>query len=81
VSNCFEILDIIVCGDFCQVPPTQDATWIITKSFEGLNRLAPNFWQEKIKCYELHSGMHQNDMQHIKYTQQISSSYNKPICI
>ncbi len=70
-----------MCGDFCQVPPTQDATWIITKSLEGLNRLAPNFQQEKIKCYELHSVMHQNDMQHIKYTQQISSSYYKPICI
>jgi hypothetical protein len=77
----FEKLNIIVCGDFCQVPPTQDATWIITKSLEGLNRLAPNFQQEKIKCYELHSVMHQNDMQHIKYTQQISSSYYKPICI
>jgi hypothetical protein len=44
MRNCFfENLNIIVCGDFCQVPPTQDATWIITKSLEGLNRLAPNF--------------------------------------
>lgn len=75
MRNCFfENLNIIVCEDFCQVPPTQDATWIITKSLEGLNRLAPNFQQEKI---DLHSVMHQNDMQQVATTNQYVYKHNK----
>ena len=54
-------LDVIVTGDFYQTPPVRDK-WIFQKIDEGLSALAPNFWQDHIKCHELNTVMCQNDL-------------------
>jgi hypothetical protein len=51
---------VIVCGDFYQAPPVRDK-WVFQKLDDGLNSLAPNFWNDCIKCYELITVMRQND--------------------
>ena len=43
---------MIVISDFYQTPPVRDK-WIFQKIDEGLSALAPNFWQDHIKCHEL----------------------------
>ena len=53
-------VDVIVCGDFYQAPPIRDK-WVFQKLDDGLNSLAPNFWNDYIKCYELVTVMRQND--------------------
>ena len=52
---------MIVTSDFYQAPPVRDK-WIFQKIDEGLSALAPNFWQDHIKCYELNTVMLQNDL-------------------
>ena len=53
-------LDVIVTGDFYQVPLVKDK-WIFQQLDLGLNALALNFWRECIKCYELKIIMRQSD--------------------
>ena len=52
---------MIVTGDFYQAPPIKDK-WIFQKIDEGLSALAPNFWQDHIKCHELNIVMRPNDL-------------------
>ena len=54
-------LDVIVISDFYQAPPVREK-WIFQKIDEGLNALAPNFWQDHVKCHELSTVMCQNDL-------------------
>ena len=60
-NSFFGGLDVIVTGDFNQAPLVRDK-WIFQKIDEGLNALAPNFWQDHIKCHELSTIMRQNDL-------------------
>ena len=57
-------LDVIVIGDLYQAPLVRDAWIFIFQSF-CLNELAPNFWKEWAKCYELVQVMWQEDLQFI----------------
>jgi hypothetical protein len=57
-------LDVIVTGDLYQAPPVLDC-WIYNSQSAGLNELAPNFWKEKVECYELTQVMYQKDLQFI----------------
>jgi len=57
-------LDVIVIGDFYQAPPVGDR-WIFQKLDLGLNAIAPSFWHEHIRCYELNTVMRQNDVMFI----------------
>ena len=56
----FRGVDVIVCGNFYQAPPVRNK-WVFQKLDDGLNSLAPNFWNDCIKCYELITVMRQND--------------------
>jgi hypothetical protein len=45
-------LDVIMFGDFYQVPSIKDC--YILKSFNDIiNALASNLWKNNVKCYEL----------------------------
>ncbi len=60
----FGNLDVIIIGDFYQVQPVHDAGFFKI-NMNNINSLAPNFWMESIKCYELEQIMHQSDEQFI----------------
>jgi len=59
----FGNLDVIIIGDFYQVQPVHDAG-IFKINMNNIDNLMPNFWMEKIKCYELKQIMHQSDEQY-----------------
>jgi hypothetical protein len=60
----FENLNVIIISDFYQVQPIHDVG-IFKINMNNINNLAPNFWMEKIKCYELEQIMYQNGEQFI----------------
>jgi hypothetical protein len=55
---------VIVTSDFYQAPLVRDK-WVFQRIDEGLNAIAPNFWYDHIKCYELNTIMRQNDLMFI----------------
>ncbi len=58
-------LNVIMSCDFYQSPPIKDC-WIFF-SFNGIiNALAPFFWKNNVKCFELSSVMQQINTQFIK---------------
>jgi hypothetical protein len=57
-------LDVIIIGDFYQVQPIYDAR-VFKTNVNNIDSLVPNFWMEKIKCYELKQIMCQSDEQFI----------------
>lgn len=59
-NKVFGGLDVIVTGDFYQAPPVRDK-WVFQQLDFGLNAIAPNFWREYMKCYELKTIVRQND--------------------
>jgi ATP-dependent DNA helicase PIF1 len=63
-NNFMNNLNVIVIGDLYQAPPVRDA-WIFKSQSGGLNELAPNFWKERAKCYELVQVMRQKYLQFI----------------
>jgi hypothetical protein len=63
-ENFFGGVDVIVTGDFYQAPPVRDK-WVFQRIDDGLNAIAPNFWHDHIKCYELNIVMRQNNLMFI----------------
>jgi hypothetical protein len=61
----FNGLDVIMPGDLYQTPPVKDC-WVFSSLNDIVNALAPNFWKNNIKCYELTLVMQQTDTQFIK---------------
>ena len=53
-------VDVIICDNFYQAPPIRDK-WVFQKLDNGLNFLAPSFWNDCVKCYELTTIMRQSD--------------------
>ncbi len=58
-KNFFENLDVIITSDFYQVQLVHDAR-IPKTNMKNIDSLIPNFWMEKIKCYELNQIMCQS---------------------
>jgi hypothetical protein len=58
----FGNLDAIIIGDFYQVQLVHDVGFFKI-NMNNIDSLAPNFWMEKIKCYELKQVMCQSDEQ------------------
>jgi hypothetical protein len=56
----FENLEVIITSDFYQVQPIHDAK-VFKINMNNIDNLAPKFWMEKVKCYELKQIMCQND--------------------
>jgi hypothetical protein len=56
----FGNLDAIIIGDFYQVQLVHDVGFFKI-NMNNIDSLAPNFWMEKIKCYELKQVMCQSD--------------------
>ncbi len=59
-TNFFGNLDVIIIGDFYQVQLVLDVGFFKI-NMNNIDSLAPNFWMEKIKCYELEQIMRQSD--------------------
>jgi hypothetical protein len=55
-------LDVIVTGDLYKAPPICDR-WMYNSQSASLNKLVPNFWKEKVECYELTQVMRKKDLQ------------------
>jgi hypothetical protein len=64
-----ENLDVIIIGDFYQVQLVRDVG-VFKINVNNIDSLSPNFWMEKIKCYELKQVMRQNDEQFINILNQ-----------
>jgi hypothetical protein len=56
----FGNVDIIFCWDLYQAQPVKDSL-IFEKPILNKEKLSYTFWQEKVKCYELHMSMRQRD--------------------
>jgi hypothetical protein len=56
----FENLDVIIIGDFYQIQLVCDAR-VFKINANNIDSLVPNFWMEKMKCYELKQVMCQSD--------------------
>jgi len=52
-------------GDFYQTPLVKDC-WIFYSLNDSINALAPNFWKNNVKCYELTLVMQQTNTKFIK---------------
>ena len=61
----FRNVDIIFSGDFYQAQPIKDSL-IFESPTLNKEKLSYNFWQQKVKCYELHTTMRQRDEDFIK---------------
>jgi hypothetical protein len=60
----FGNLNVIIIGDFYQAQLVHDVG-VFKINMNNIDSLMPNFWMEKIKCYELKQIMHQSDEQFI----------------
>jgi len=69
-TNFFRNLDVIIIGDFDQVQLVCDVG-VFKINMNNIDNLTPNFWMEKIKCYELKQIMHQSDEQFINILKPI----------
>ncbi len=56
----FQIFDVIITFDFYQVQLVYDVG-VFKINTNNIDSLAPKFWMENIKCYELKQVMHQSD--------------------
>jgi hypothetical protein len=63
-TNLFGNFDFIIIGDFYQVQHVCDVG-VFKTNINNIDSLTPNFWMEKIKCYELNQVMCQSDEQFI----------------
>jgi hypothetical protein len=61
----FGNVDIIFCGDLYQAQPVKDSL-IFENPMLNKEKLSYTFWQEKVKCYELHMSMRQRDKDFIR---------------
>ncbi len=68
-TNFFENLDVIIIGDFYQVQLVCDAR-VFKINANNIDSLVPNFWMEKMKCYELKQVTHESDEQFINILNQ-----------
>ncbi len=62
--NVFGNLEEIITSDFYKVQPIHDVR-VFKIIMNNIDNLAPNFWMEKIKCYELKQVTCQSDEQFI----------------
>ncbi len=69
----FGNLDVIIIGDFYQIQLVRDAR-VFKVNMNNIDSLMPNFWMEKINCYELKQIMHQNDEQFINILNQFRTA-------
>ncbi len=60
----FGNLEVIITSDFYQVQPIPDVR-VFKINMNNIDNLTPNFWMEKIKCYELKQVTCQSDEQFI----------------
>ena len=61
----FGNVNMIFCGDLYQAQPVKDSL-IFETPILNKQKSSYNFWQEKVKCYELHMPMHQKDENFIR---------------
>ena len=61
----FGNVNMIFCGDLYQAQPVKDSL-IFETPILNKQKLSYNFWQEKVKCYELHMPMRQKDENFIR---------------
>jgi len=52
-------------GDFYQTPCVK-CCWVFSSLNDNINALAPNFWKNNVKCYELTLIIRQTNTQLIK---------------
>ncbi len=60
----FRNLDVIITSDLYQLQLVCDVR-VFKIKMNNIHSLTPNFWMERIKCYELKQIMHQNDEEFI----------------
>jgi hypothetical protein len=65
----FGNIDVIITSDFYQIHIVCDVG-LFKINMNNIDSLAPNFWMEKIKCYELKQVMYQSDEQFINIFNQ-----------
>jgi hypothetical protein len=58
----FGKLDVIITSDLYQVQLVCDVR-VFKINMNNIDNLTPNFWMERIKCYELKQIVYQNDEQ------------------
>jgi hypothetical protein len=54
----FGNLDMVLCGDLYQAQPIQDSL-IFEQPMVNMQTMTHEFWKDNIKCFELHTTMHQ----------------------
>jgi hypothetical protein len=72
-TKLFGNLDVIITCDFYQVQHVHDVG-VFKINMNNIDSLTPNFWMEKIKCYELKQVMPQSDEQFINILNQFQTT-------
>jgi hypothetical protein len=65
----FGNIDVIITSDFYQIQFVCDVG-LFKINMKNIDSIAPNFWMENIKCYELKQVMRQSDEQFINILNQ-----------
>jgi hypothetical protein len=58
-------LDIIFCGDLYQAQPIKDS-FIFEEPIVNSHKMSYSFWQDEVKCYQLHITMRQKNIDFIR---------------
>jgi hypothetical protein len=66
-------LDIIMSGDFYQVPPIQNS-WIFRPKLNEIDIFGTYFWNEHVKCFELKQIMPQTNTNFINILNQFRTT-------
>ncbi len=63
-------IDIIFCGDLCQAHPIKDS-FIFEEPTINNHKISYSFWQDEVKCYELHMTMRQKNLDFIRILKKL----------
>jgi hypothetical protein len=58
--NIFGNIDMVFCGDLYQAQPIHYSL-IFEQPIMNMQTITHDFWRDNIKCYELHTTMHQTN--------------------